>query len=435
MLDNFVEGIKEMKIQNQVPHLKSPDSTFSLLSEGYLYLSNRMKKYQTDILITRIMGKKAICITGEEAARLIYQPDLFERTNAIPMRIQKTLFGVQAIQTMDGEQHLHRKQLFLSLLTRDQEEKVSKLMTKNWESKIAFWEQAKEIILQEEAKEVLCRTALEWAGIPFNEGEVKSLSVDFGNLVDSFGGVGVRHQKGRVARKRTEKWLSNIIHEVRCKHQDAIEGTALHAMAYYRDLTGNQLEDRMAAIELINIIRPIITISTYITFAALALYKHPKWKDSLLTKNVINMGMFLQEVRRFYPFSPILGAKVKEEFTWKQVKFEKGELVLLDVFGTNHDPGVWEKANRFWPDHFRDWNGNLFNFIPQGGGDPAVGHRCPGEGFTMGLMKTSMEFLLHKIEYEVPEQDLRINLVRMPTLPKSGFRIKNVKRKMEVEMI
>ena len=426
---------RELADDRKKIYLKCPDNTLAFLADGYRFISKRMKKYETDIFVTRILGKKAICITGEEASRLIYHPDLFERNNALPKRIQKSIFGEHAIQTMDGEQHLHRKQLFLSLLTKDQESKLSKIVSKNWEDKAVTWILTDEIILKEEADEVFCKSALEWAGIPCDKNKVKEKAVDFAYLVDSFGGVGARYWKGRAARKRLEKWLENLIHEVRGRKLTVEEGTVLYAMSYYIDLTGQRLSDHMAAIEIINVIRPIIAVSTYLTFAALALYKHPRWKDRLLTKYVLNMDMFLKEVRRFYPFGPVLGAKVKQDFTWKQVQFHKGDMALLDVFGTNRDPRKWEKANRFWPDHFRDWSGNLFDFIPQGGGDPASGHRCPGEGITMSLMKVSIEFLLHTIEYEVPIQDLRVSLVRMPTRPKSGFRMNNIKRKREEEMM
>ena len=43
-------------------------------------------------------------------------------------------------------------------------------------------------------------------------------------------------------------------------------------------------------------------------------------------------------------------------------------------------------------------------------------------------MKVSLEFLTKQITYEVPEQDLTYNLIRIPSLPKSGFIITQVKR-------
>lgn len=141
------------------------------------------------------------------------------------------------------------------------------------------------------------------------------------------------------------------------------------------------------------------------------------------------MSFFIQEVRRYYPFGPFLGAKVKNEFVWNQCEFKKGMLVILDVYGTNHDRQLWENPNEFNPERFKTWNNSLFDLIPQGGGEAATGHRCPGEGITIEVMKASLDFLVNKIEFDVPNQDLSYDLSEMPTLPKSGFMMNNIKRK------
>ncbi len=101
---------------------------------------------------------------------------------------------------------------------------------------------------------------------------------------------------------------------------------------------------------------------------------------------------------------------------------------ILDLYGTNHDPRLWERPEEFRPERFRQWNGSAFNFIPQGGGDHHSGHRCPGEWITIELMKVAIEFLSRWMKYEVPEQDLRVSLSRMPTMPTSQFLITHVKR-------
>lgn len=62
-----------------------------------------------------------------------------------------------------------------------------------------------------------------------------------------------------------------------------------------------------------------------------------------------------------------------------------------------------------------------------GGGDYYINHRCPGEWITIELMKVSLNFLTKSLQYEVPKQDLEISLSTMPTAPKSGFIISNVK--------
>ncbi len=85
-------------------------------------------------------------------------------------------------------------------------------------------------------------------------------------------------------------------------------------------------------------------------------------------------------------------------------------LVLLDVYGINHDSRVWNEPYKFYPERFRDRKENLFNFIPQCGSDPSKGHRCPGEGITIEIMKASLDFLVNSIEYDVLDQDLSYSI-------------------------
>ncbi|WP_435863063.1 hypothetical protein [Streptomyces massasporeus] len=58
--------------------------------------------------------------------------------------------------------------------------------------------------------------------------------------------------------------------------------------------------------------------------------------------------------------------------------------------------------------------------IPQGGGDREAGHRCPGEDVTIALLRT-LGPRLARLDYDVPEQDPRIPLNRMPARVRSGF--------------
>lgn len=57
---------------------------------------------------------------------------------------------------------------------------------------------------------------------------------------------------------------------------------------------------------------------------------------------------------------------------------------------------------------------------PAGGGDPAHGHRCPGEDVTVAVLATLAKQLAD-LDYDVPAQDLSIPLSRIPTRPRSGF--------------
>ncbi|WP_346893113.1 cytochrome P450 [Clostridium sp. UBA871] len=408
---------------------KDIESFFNLSREGYMFIKNRMDQFKTNIFETRLLGKKVICISGGEGAKIFYDQERFKKNNALPKRVQKTLFGMNAIQTMDGGEHLHRKKLFMALMTPFHGEQLAKLVSEDLEASIDKWKVNDEVILFQESKEILCRVACKWAGVPLIESDVKERAEDFSAMVDAFGAVGPRHWKGRIARNKSEEWIVGIIKDVRSYKLKVEEDSALYSMAFHKDLHGKELSDEMAAIELINVLRPIVAISTFITFTALALYKHPEYKEKLLKGGSDYLEMFIQEVRRYYPFTPFLGGIVKKDFNWSNYEFKEGMLVLLDVYGTNHDSRIWDKPYEFCPERFKEWEDNLFNFIPQGGGNPFKGHRCPGENITMEIMKAYLDFLVNKIEFETPDQDLTYSLVRMPTLPKSGFVIKNVRRK------
>ncbi len=360
-------------------------------------------------------------MSGEEAAKIFYNPEYFRRNGAAPKRIQKTLFGENAIQSMDGDAHLHRKILFMILMTPQHEKQMAELVANEWQHCLEKWKGQKQVVLFDEAKKVLCRAACDWAVVPLSEEELEQRAEDFTSMVDAFGAVGPRHWKGRRARARAEEWIEGIIEDVRAEKLVVEKDTALHAMAFHKDHKGELLNTRMAAIELINVLRPIVAIATFITFSALALHDHPEYKEKLKSNDENWIEWFTQEVRRFYPFGPFVGARAKKDFTWNDCEFKEGQLVLLDMYGINHDPRLWNLPNEFKPERFRHREGSLYDFIPQGGGDPKKGHRCPGEGITIEVMKASLDFLVNKVEYDVPKQDLAYSLVKMPTLPNSGF--------------
>jgi cytochrome P450 len=104
----------------------------------------------------------------------------------------------------------------------------------------------------------------------------------------------------------------------------------------------SQLDDHTAAVELLNIVRPTVAVAWFVSFAALALHEHPQWRQRLATGSRMvlddDLEAFVHEVRRLYPFAPLLGARVDRSFTWRGNRFPQGRLVLLDVYGTNHDP-------------------------------------------------------------------------------------------------
>jgi fatty-acid peroxygenase len=364
---------------------------------------------------------------GEEAAKIFYDNRYFKRKGAAPKRVQKTLLGQNGVQGLDGSEHMHRKQMFMSIMTPENMKTLIHYTREQWEYNSIRWHN-KDIVLFDEAQIIMCQVACRWAGVPLQYNEIKQRAADLGKMIDGFGAIGPRYWSGRCARKRSEKWMSGIIEQIRTRKLTPPNNTAAYIIAWHRDLQKQLLNTSVAAVELLNIIRPIVAIATYITFAALAMYKHPECRKKFQLRDNNYNQMFVQEVRRFYPFTPFVGARVKKSFHWKHYNFEKGTLVLLDIFGINHDSRLWLHPFEFIPERFKNWTDKEFVFMPQGGGDDNKGHRCAGEMVTLEIMKSSLDFMANHLNYTVPRQNLCYCLSRIPTLPKSRFIMLKVKR-------
>lgn len=414
-----------MKAIRPIPKTGKIDDTICLLREGYKYMSNRRSKCHSQIFCTHLLGKKAICISGSHGAKLFYNNNYFTRKKAIPIRIQKTLFGKGGVQTLEELDHQQRKNMFLAIMTEDNINKLVQITKKQWEKDSKKWNEEDSIILHDKAKVILCKAACKWAGIPLKEKEAIEKAMDFYKLVDALGSAGKRYIDGRLARIRLENWMKKRVEQIREQNISFRNNSPANHISWYYDTSGRLLDSQIAAVELINIIRPIVAISTYITFGALAIHNYPKWGKILHKTKDKNLENFAQEVRRFYPFAPYVGAKVKKSFIWRGYLFKRNTLVLLDIYGTNHDSRIWKSPYVFQPERFENMIITPYNFIPQGGGLDQTGHRCPGERITVELLKISLDFLIKSMHYDVPKQDFSYSLTRMPSMVKSGFVIKN----------
>jgi fatty-acid peroxygenase len=136
---------------------------------------------------------------------------------------------------------------------------------------------------------------------------------------------------------------------------------------------------------------------------------------------------FVQEVRRLYPFFPATMARLRRDVVWKGRSLPAGRRVLLDLYGTNRDARTWTEPDEFRPERFRGRQIGAFELVPQGGGDHHLNHRCPGEWITIRLMTTAVKILAQEFAYDVPPQDLALDMSRLPALPPDRFVIAGIR--------
>lgn len=409
-----------------IPRDSQAESSLSLLGEGYSFIPSRCHRLGTDIFQVRLLMQNTICISGEEAAKLFYNERLFQRQRAAPRMLQKTLFGVGGVQGLDDEPHRHRKALFMSLLSDEAVVELVRLNEAYWQAAIETWQRRDRLVLMTEVQAILTRVVCEWAGVPLADDEVIQRRDQLAAMVDGAGSIGARHWHARQSRSEAEDWMIERISERRSGALTGDEHRPLAVIARHRDRDGALLSERVAAVEMLNLLRPTVAVARFVIFAAMELLAHPHWRQRLQQDDSA-LEPFAQEVRRLHAFFPFTAARVRKDFEWKGYSFPQGTRVLLDLYGTNRDARVWEQPEMFRPERFASWDGSAFTFITQGGGDAATGHRCPGEPLAIALLVSALRMLTRRMSYAVPAQDLAIKTSRMPAQPESLLIISDVR--------
>ncbi len=410
---------------DDIPRLAAVDSSAALLREGYAFGAHRFARSGSDVFETRLMLRSAVVAFGEEAARWLYEPDRMTRRRALPITALTLLLDLGSVDLLDGEAHRHRKRMFMSLMTPAALAEIGDLVEVEWRAGIPEWAGAGEVVLFDAVRELLCRAVCAWSGVPLEPGEAGTRTRQLAAMVEGAGSVGPRNLRGQLLRHRAERWAGDVITRVRSGDLAVEEGRAAHVIAWHRDADGRLLDTDVARVELLNVLRPTVAVARYVVFAALALHQHPECRGEVADDDYLRW--FVQEVRRYFPFFPMVGGRVQQEFDWRGRRFSRGSWFLLDVHATNHDPRIWTDPAAFQPERFATWDGGPYAFVPQGGGDFEESHRCAGEWLTISVMERAVRLLTTAMTYEVPLQDLSVDLTRMPAAPASGIRIARVR--------
>lgn len=400
------------------------DSTLALLADPYRFISRRCERFGSDVFESRIMLRRTVCMSGPQAAQLFYDSRRFMRRGAAPEALRATLLGKGGVQTLDDEAHRHRKALFLAILDDEAVAQLANEVAAEWRAGAEEWQRQTRVQLYEAVQRLLTRAVCRWAGVPLPAQELALRTRQLVSLFDE--AASLHHLRSRRSRQDAEAWLTALIEDVRARRERVEDGSALDRIARHRDLEGRLLPPRIAAVELLNLLRPTVAVSVFVVFAAHAMYEFPQCLAALQAGDERYLDWFVQEVRRYYPFFPAVVARAREEFEWQGYAFRQGQRVMLDLYGTNHDPRSWHEPQVFRPERFHDGTVTPFNFVPQGGADARTQHRCPGEGVAVAVMKVSVDFLARRLGYEVPPQDLRIDFQRLPAIPRSHFVMRDV---------
>lgn len=407
-----------LSVHRAIPQAPGFDNTVALLAEGYRFIGKRCDALGSDIFATRLKLRRVICVRGEAAARMFYQPGRFTRKRAIPASALALLQDHGNTQELDGEMRQVHKALMLSLQSPASRARLVALAEREWRSRFERWPRQRSLVLLQEAQAVLCRAACAWAGVPLASVEEEVLrTAELSAMIDGAGAVGPRNWLGTALGRHTRQWAHEHIAQVRAGRATDPD-SPLAAIAFDVDPEGEVLSTADAADVLVNVLLALVAVAHHIVFGALAMHEHPQWRTRLGGGDDAALSLFAEEVRRYYPFFPAIGGHANHAFAWNGMLFNKDDWVLLDVYGTNHHPGTWPDGELFRPERFEG---------RQGGADLAQGQRWPEQTVTVELTRSALGLLAGAIDYAVPPQDLTVSLERVPAQPASGLVLADVR--------
>ncbi|WP_288226836.1 cytochrome P450 [uncultured Enterococcus sp.] len=412
-----MEKVPEIKI-------KLTDVT-ERLDEGYLLFSTLREEANAPVVKARLLNKEVIAVYGQEAAKKFYDPNNFKREGAMPKLVLKTLFGEEGVQTMDGQSHEHRKTIFMNLMTPKRMEDYHQIVDKNLSEKLD--QQHGEFDLFDLSKDVLFRSICEWAGIDLSKipkEEVEQLADYQISMISSAVTNPATHIKGVENRKKSEKWAQSLIEDARIHPVANKEEVALYAFANATDEQGELLPINVAAVELLNVIRPTVALTVWIALMGHALFSRPDIYQRLRAEFTQLQDSFIQEMRRYYPFFPMLPAFATKDVEIDGYMIPKDSWVVLDLYGTNHDERSMESPEVFRISRYLGKEKHIsydeeYEMIAQGGGKFEAMHRCAGEWITLHTLRVFSDQLVNKYEFSVPDQDWSIPMNQFPTFPNS----------------
>jgi fatty-acid peroxygenase len=398
------------------------DLALKLWREGYRALAaERLRHEDPDAFPGTLLGRRTAVVRGPEGVRLFYDADVVERRRAVPAPLAALLFGRGAVHGLDGAEHAARKRLFLDLLTEERFAPLADAVAKELTRRAGTWA-GHEVVVHDELVETYGGEVIRWAGVDLPEAQRRRWSHRLAAIVDGFGMAGTAYARGWAARTVADRWAARLVDEARSGRRPAPADSVLAALA------GADLPARVAGVELLNVLRPAVAVAWPGTFAVLALSQHPQWRENLraLTAGGDDVDTrrvaFGHEVRRLYPFVPALAGRTRRPVRAAGVDLQRGDRIVLDVVGTDQDPQLWHDPHEFLPDRFADVQPDPHTYVPQGGGDPATGHRCPGESLTVRLLAETIG-VVADLDFEVVSRPA-YDPARMPTRPADGLVIR-----------
>jgi fatty-acid peroxygenase len=404
-----------------IPALRAPDSTLQFLGDGYGFISKTADRLGTDAFRTRIGLRPVLCLRGGEAARFFARDGHFGEVRAMPPSFVRLLQDRGRGPAPEADEVLRRRAGFAELMHGSSESRMAGIAEDIFSSALLEWRGEGTVRMRDELPRLFTGIALRFAGVPQHRMERDARAGELWAMVESAGSFGPAAWAASARRTQTEQWARGLIRDVREGRERAVIGTPLAAVANWRGDDG-ELPLEVAAVELLNLLRPTVAVALFAEFATLALIQKPRLRKAFANGDLTMLDGFVHEVRRRTPFFPVIAGRATADLDWQGDTVRAGTWTMLDLYGTNHDARLWPHPMSFDPGRYARGEGDAAQIVIQGSGAFAFDRPGLGEPATEALLR-NFTVLLARLRWAVPAQDLRVRYDRMPAEIRDGLRL------------
>ncbi|KAJ4842805.1 hypothetical protein Tsubulata_037931 [Turnera subulata] len=128
-----------------------------------------------------------------------------------------------------------------------------------------------------------------------------------------------------------------------------------------------------------------------------------------ITEDDLNRMHYLKAViketlRMHTPIPLLVPRQSTQDVKLRGFDIAAGTRVFINAWAIGRDPGLWDRADEFWPERFLmssspiDYKGHDFQLIPFGAGRRI----CPGIQFAMSTDELALANLVHKFDWSLP---------------------------------
>jgi cytochrome P450/tellurite resistance protein len=416
--------------------------TLAFLAKPFEFIDERVAKYGP-VFRTHLLGKPTVILAGGESAGVFANEQLCVRDGSIPDHVRE-LFGGRSLGLLDGAEHATRKRQILAAFLPEALPAYLPAMQALVETTLAHGVgKGEELDGISELKRLAIR-AIAANVVSMGDGDdLEKLLASFQVLTAGFTGLPVA-LPGTAFKRALE--ARDVIFEVLGRavkaHRDEEHDDGLGRMLAHRDEQGAAMTDENAVMELHHIF-----IAGYIVFAELAsllvtLAREPVLHDALVAeirasapagnltvRELASMSLLnrvVQETKRITPVVPLAFGRARKAFSVGGFRIDEGTMLFWAPFAHHQDAAVYPKPREFDAERFgparAEHGRHPFAFAPQGMG-ASTGHKCPGVDYATLLMQVFTSVLLRDYAYDIPEQDVSLDLSRIPPEPRDGLRM------------